>query len=56
MKPSEIMLDSEFVQAPKKHRNEDIKIFSSIGDEWEILSYYYSPEEKCMVLDIQKKE
>ena len=31
-----------------------MKIFTSDG-EMEILSYYYSEEDKCMILDIQEK-
>lgn len=31
-----------------------IQIFTE-GDECEILSYYYSPEKHCLILDIGKK-
>ena len=34
-------------------QQENIRIFSS-SKEWQILSYYYNEEYKCMCLDIEK--
>jgi len=45
----------EFEIDSKKLVDKNIKIFSSSDEEWYILSYYYSPEEGCMVLDIGKR-
>ena len=35
--------------------NKNIKLFSSAKTQWRILSYYYSPEDQCMILDIEEK-
>lgn len=38
----------------RKALETDIKIHSASG-EWRILSYYYSSEDQCYVLDIEEK-
>ncbi len=36
--------------------NKPIRIFIGPGQELEVLSYYYSPEDRCMILDVGDKE
>jgi hypothetical protein len=33
-----------------------LKILSGPGEDFVVLSYYYSHKDKCMVLDIERKE
>jgi len=60
MKPIEFVTDNgrdynqpagEFFEAIQK----PLKIYSGLGQQMQILSYYYSEEDKCMVLDVEPK-
>jgi hypothetical protein len=56
MTPKEFVEDDEYQNAPLRDRKKDIQIFSSPSEEWLVLSYYYSPELGCLVLDITSKK
>ena len=56
MKAKDFVEDPAYQDGPQKDTMlKDIRIFSSPSEEWEVLSYYYSPELKCLVLDIAEK-
>lgn len=49
--PTEFISDMAEADAPSKAAHIPIMITSGNRD-WEVLSYYYSEEDECMVLDI----